>query len=170
MPSRAARGLKSRKDGLRFCWLFGLYTLLAFLLLYALHKPLVIPFTELIAKASYVLLRLAGVQAWVSGVSVGIPGFSVEIKNNCNAIYEIGLLLAAIFAFPAPLTHRLTGALLGSGILYLINLIRILSLIAVGRYWPWSFDVAHLYVWQALFLSVVASCWLGWVSRVRQLA
>jgi len=55
-------------------------------------------------------------------------------------------------------------------VLYLVNLLRVLSLIALGRYWPGGFQAAHLYVWQALFLAVVAACWLGWVGRVRPVA
>jgi len=154
----------------RFCLLFSLYTLLAFLLLYALDDLIRVPFTRRIAWVTHGLLRAVGSQAWVAGTSVGIPGFAVEIKNNCNAIYEIGLYAAAVLAYPAPLTQRLLGTLLGAGVIYIVNLIRILSLLALGRYWPWGFQAAHLYVWQALFLAVVAACWLGWVGRVRPVA
>lgn len=50
----------------------------------------------------------------MSGASVGIPSFSVEIKNNCNAIYEIGLYASAVFAYPATLTERTLGFAMGS--------------------------------------------------------
>lgn len=168
--TRLTRWLRRHRDGVRFCLRFSIFTLLAFLLLYALHRPFVVPFTQLIASVTHGILRAVGVQAWVAGASIGIPGFAVEIKNNCNAIYEIGLYGAAVLAYPAPLTQRLLGTLLGAGVLYIVNLIRILSLLALGRYWPWGFQAAHVYVWQALFLAVVAACWLGWVSRVRPVA
>jgi len=153
-----------------FCLRFSLYTILAFLLLYALDDLVVVPFTRRIAWLTERSLRVAGVQSWVAGASVGIPGFAVEIKNNCNAIYEIGLYAAAVFAYPAPIRQRLAGFSLGAIVLYLVNLLRVLSLIALGRYWPGGFQAAHLYVWQALFLAVVAACWLGWVGRVRPVA
>ena len=35
---------------------------------------------------------------------------------------------------------------------------------------PTWFESTHLYGWQALFLLVVAGCWLAWVSRVRPVA
>jgi exosortase H (IPTLxxWG-CTERM-specific) len=154
----------------RFCLLFSVFTLLAFLLLYALHRPLVVPFTRFIALLTHGILRAVGVQAWVTGAAVGIPGFSVEIANNCNAIYEIGLYAAAVLAFPGPAQQKLTGFLLGAGVLYAVNLLRILTLLALGRYWPGGFQAAHLYVWQAVFLAFVAVCWLGWVARVRRVA
>src|SRR5574337_517994 len=106
-----------RLAGLYFCLRFGLYTLLCFLFLFALDDRLVVPFTRFIAQLSYTLLKTLGAQSWVSGASVGIPGFAVEIKNNCNAIYEIGLFGAAIFAYPAPMRGRLVGFLLGGVVL-----------------------------------------------------
>lgn len=158
------------KDGLRFCLLFGLYTLLAFLFLYAMDDRLVVPFTRVIARLSHTLLTTLGAQSWVSGASVGIPGFAVEIKNNCNAIYEIGLYAAAVFAYPATLMQRTLGFVLGAAILYVVNLLRVLSLIGIGRYWPEGFQIAHLYLWQACFLALVAACWLLWLSRIRRRA
>ena len=167
---RLSRWLRQYRDGVRFGLLFSIFTLLAFLLLYALHRPFVVPLTQLIALLTHGILRAAGVQAWVAGASVGIPGFAIEIKNNCNAVYEIGLFAAAVFAFPAPAQQRLTGFLLGVAVLYVVNLIRVLSLLALGRYWPDGFQAAHLYVWQAIFLAVLAALWLGWVARVRRVA
>ena len=167
---RLTQWIRQRQDGLRFSLRFSLYTLLAFLLLYALEGLLVVPFTRRIAWLTYILLRAVGAKAWVAGSSIGVPGFTVEIKNNCNAIYEIGLYAAAIFAYPAPIRQRLAGFLLGAGVLYLVNLLRVISLLAIGRYWPWGFQQAHVYVWQALFLAVVAALWLGWVGRVRPVA
>jgi exosortase H (IPTLxxWG-CTERM-specific) len=164
------KAIPQQREALRFCCLFGLYTLLAFLFLYALDDRLVVPFTRRIAWLSHQALTIMGAQSWVAGASVGIPGFAVEIKNNCNAIYEIGLYASAVFAYPATLTQRTLGFVLGAAILYVVNLLRVLSLIGIGRYWPEGFQIAHLYLWQALFLALVAACWLIWLSRIRRLA
>lgn len=168
--SRLARWLRQHRDGVRFCLRFSCYMILAFVLLSAMYDRVVVPLTRCIAWLTHTLLRATGTQSWVSGATVGVPGFAVEIKNNCNAIYEIGLYSAAVWAYPAPLLQRVSGVLLGTIMLSLINLIRVLSLLALGRYWPWGFQAAHVYVWQALFLAVVTACWLGWVSRVRPVA
>jgi exosortase/archaeosortase family protein len=132
-----------------------------------MYDRVVLPLTRGIAWLTHTILRAVGTQAWASGATVGVPGFAVEIKNNCNAIYEIGLYSAAVWAYPAPLLQRAAGVMLGTITLSLINLIRILSLLALGRYWPWGFQAAHVYVWQALFLAVVTACWFGWANRVR---
>jgi exosortase H (IPTLxxWG-CTERM-specific) len=155
-----------QREGLVFCLRFGLYTVASFLVLYALHEPVVVPFTRLIATLAHAVLQIIGAKSWVSGASVGIPGFAVEIKNNCNAIYEIGLYASAVCAYPATFRQRTVGLLIGGGLLYLVNLIRVLTLIALGRYWPEGFQFAHLYLWQALFLALVAVCWIGWTTRL----
>ena len=49
-------------------------------------------------------LNLFGARVSSSGAVVTLSGFSVEIieiKNNCNAAYEIGLYAAAVWAYPA---------------------------------------------------------------------
>lgn len=143
---------------------------LAFVLLYALQDQVVAPFTRGIAWLTHRLLLILGSQPSLSGAVVSIPGFAVEIKNNCNAIYEIGLYTAAVLAYPARFRQRVSGILLGAGVLYLVNLLRVLSLIYLGRYMPGWFQGVHLYVWQALFLAVAAALWLGWVGRVRPVA
>jgi len=139
MSPRSPQTLVTQRAGFAFCLRFGLYTLLGFLVLYALQEPVVNPFTRLIATLAHVALRTLGAHSWVSGASVGIPGFAVEIKNNCNAIYEIGLYASAVVAYPATVRQRALGLLIGGSLLYLVNLIRVLTLIALGRYWPEGF-------------------------------
>ena len=99
-----------------------------------------------------------------------MSGFAVDIRSNGNAIYEVGLYAAAVWAYPASLSDRLIGTLVGAGVLYVVNFVRILTLVAAGVLQPSWFEATHLYVWQVLFLLVVATCWIGWVSRIRPVA
>ncbi len=165
-----AERVRQYRDVLRFCLRFALYSVLAFIALFALQDEVVEPFTQGIAWVTYKLLRAMGTQAWRDGVSVGVPGFAVQIRTNCNAIYEMGLYTAASLAYPAAARQRATGVLLGVTVLYVVNLVRVLSLVFFGHLLPEFFDVFHVYVWQALFLLVVGGLWLGWVGRVRPVA
>lgn len=168
MSAEPQPSLLTRRQGLGFCLRFGGYTVASFLVLYALHDPVVVPFTRVIARLAYAVLQLLGARSWVSGASVGIPGFAVEIKNNCNAIYEIGLFAAAVFAYPASLKQRALGVVVGAIVLYLVNLLRVVGLIGIGRYFPGGFQLAHLYLFQACFLACVAACWLIWLRRLHR--
>jgi exosortase/archaeosortase family protein len=105
-----------------------------------------------------------------SGATVRLGSFAVEIRSNCNAIYEIGLYTAAVWAYPASLRERLIGTLVGAAVLYVVNFLRIMTLLVLGLLQPAWFESTHLYAWQVLFLLVVATCWITWVSRVRPIA
>ena len=145
--------------------LFGLYLLGSFALLYGLDRQIVTPFTRGIALLTKVLLSLAGVEAKVTGTIVGTPTFLVAIQNNCNAIYEMALFISAVLAFPATWRERAWGALLGSVSLYIVNLIRVLSLIYVGSHFRQYFQLSHIYLWQSLFIVFALVLWTFWAGR-----
>jgi exosortase H (IPTLxxWG-CTERM-specific) len=161
---------REQREGIRFCALFALFTVVAFGLLYAGQNFLVVPLNRHLAWMTEKIIRLAGVTASSSGGVVSVGSFAVEIKNNCNAIYEVGLYTAAVWAYPASWRDRLVGTLVGAAVLYVVNFLRILTLLTVGLLHRSWFEATHLYAWQAVFLLVVGACWIAWVSRVRPVA
>ena len=161
------RWLSQQRDGIRFCALFALFTVLTFAALYMSQAWLVVPLNRHLAWMAEKCFRLFGVDASSAGPVVAVASFGVEIKNNCNAIYEIGLYAAAVWAYPASIRDRLRGTVMGAVVLYGVNLLRIVTLIVLGLLAPAWFGPTHLYAWQLVFLLVVAACWLGWIARVR---
>jgi exosortase H (IPTLxxWG-CTERM-specific) len=161
---------REQREGIRFCVLFALFTAVAFAVLYAGQNVLVVPLNRHLAWMTEKVIRLVGVQATSAGGIVSMSGFAVEIKNNCNAIYEVGLYTAAVWAYPASWRERLFGTLVGAGVLYVVNFLRILTLLTVGLLYRSWFEATHLYAWQAVFLLVVGTCWIVWVSRIRPVA
>lgn len=152
-------------------WLrFALYVLGSFALLYGLDRQIVTPFTRVIALVTKALLGLGGVEARVTGTVVATPTFSVAIQNNCNAIYEIALFTSAVLAFPATWRERAWGALLGFASLYVVNLIRVLSLIYVGSHFREYFQLHHVYLWQSLFIAFALVLWTLWAGRLVKVA
>jgi exosortase/archaeosortase family protein len=168
--ARLAARLEPHRSVLNFCLRFGLYAVVAFGVLYALQDQVVEPFTRGIAWATYRIMRALGAPVSLDGVTVSVPHFSVLIRNNCNAAYEMGLYAAATLAYPAPVSRRTRGILFAFVVLYLVNLVRVLSLVYMGYLLPGFFDAAHVYVWQVFFLVVVAALWLSWIGRVRPVA
>jgi exosortase H (IPTLxxWG-CTERM-specific) len=139
-------------------------------MLYAGQNVLVVPLNRHLAWMTEKFLRLVGVHALSTGGVVSLSGFAVEIKNNCNAIYEVGMYTAAVWAYPASWRDRILGTLVGAGVLYVVNFLRILTLLTVGLWYRSWFDATHLYAWQLVFLLVVGTCWITWVSRIRPVA
>jgi len=168
MLTRLTSGLRAllTRDVVRAWVLFALYALGFFALLYGLRAQFVDPFTRGIAIVSGWLLNLFGTEASASGSIVGTATFRVAIQNNCNAIYEMGLFLAAVLAYPATWRERAWGAALGCALLYVVNLLRVLTLIYIGSHFRQFFDASHIYIWQSLFIVFTLGLWLYWAGSL----
>jgi exosortase H (IPTLxxWG-CTERM-specific) len=154
------------RTGLRFCLAFAALTVAMFVILYSVQDTLIARLNRHIAWLVGAALGALGAPVTSFGPVLSVGAFAVEIRNNCNAVYEAGLLVAAVWAYPASAREKLLGTAVGVGVLYVINLVRVVSLLGIGVLArPW-FDVAHLYVWQALFFAAVAACWFGWILRL----
>lgn len=168
--SRLRGLLRRQRDGIRFCALFALFTVVVFAALYAAQDVLIVRLNRHLASITQKGLTLVGIKASTSGSVVALGGFAVDIRNNCNAIFEVGLYAAAVWAYPASLRDRLIGTLAGAAVLYVVNFFRLVTLLVVGHLQRSWFEFTHLYAWQALFFLVVATCWIAWVSRIRPVA
>jgi exosortase/archaeosortase family protein len=168
--ARFVAQLRQHRNTVRFCLKLGVYSVIAFSALYALQDQVVQPFTRGIAWVTYALMRAVDTPVTLDGVTVRVPNFGVIIQNNCNAVYEMGLFAAAALAYPAPARRRIAGILFAVSVLYVVNLIRVLSLLYTGYLFPGFFEAAHVYVWQVLFLVVLGALWLGWISWIRPVA
>ena len=62
------------------------------------------------------------------------------------------LLAAAVLAFPAGWRQRLIGFLLGFLGIQVLNLIRVVSLVWIGRHRPALFDSSHTVIWQTIVI------------------
>ena len=77
----------------------------------------------------------------------------------------------AVLAWPIPVTRarRATGLIVGSLLLLLLNLVRIMSLYYTGIYFPGAFEIMHIDVWQPAFIVLAVLIWvfwLQWASRI----
>jgi len=156
-----------RRREWRFCLVFALLSVTCFVVLYAAGDGVVHALNRHIAWTAARALRVLGISAASAGAVVSAGGFAVEIKNNCNAIYEFGLFTAAVGAYPTSFRAKAAGLLVGGGVLYAVNLARVVTLMALGMFARDWFEVSHLYVWQALFFATVVTCWFGWILRLR---
>ena len=59
----------------------------------------------------------------------GCANFSVQIRNNCNPIYEMGRFAAAGVAYPTSAKQCVSRILLAGAALYVVNLVRVMSLL-----------------------------------------
>jgi len=76
------------------------------------------------------------------------------------------VLVAAIFAFPAPWRERFVGLVAGIVAVQGLNIVRVISLFYLGQWNMKVFEWAHLYVWQALIMLDVLVVWLVWIRML----
>ncbi|MGZ0080525.1 exosortase family protein XrtM (plasmid) [Methylomonas sp. YC3] len=80
----------------------------------------------------------------------------LEIVRGCDGAGALFLVMSAVLAFPSGLKRKALGLLLGIGLIYGINLLRICVLYFVIAYQPGWFQLIHTYV--APTLMVVLGC------------
>lgn len=88
-----------------------------------------------------------------------------NVISECTALYPAVIFVSAVVAFPASLAQKLW-AMLGIPILVIVNLIRIVSLCFINRWFPSALDTAHFVVWQSLMVFVTVLLWLLWATRL----
>jgi exosortase H (IPTLxxWG-CTERM-specific) len=130
------------------------------------NDRLVEPFTGLVAAASGVTLDAIGQEVVRTGTVLRSPRFAVNIRNGCNGLEAMVILLAAMVAFPAPWRARLAGLALGAAAIQVVNLVRVVALFLTGAYLPRFFDTSHTVVWQSLVILSAVLIWVFWAQRV----
>lgn len=109
------------------------------------------------------LMSLFSARTTWRGNLVTFDGFAVSIIIECVGLLEMLIYSACVLAFPAPMRTRLMGVLFGCAAIFVFNLLRIGTLLVVGRHWGEHFDFFHVYFWQATLIAMIVSVLYGWI-------
>ena len=118
--------------------------------------------TERSAAAVASTLSLFGADATRRKATIIYSSTAFRVIDECTGVEVIGLFVAAVLAFPSAWRHRLFGLALGIPSLLLLNLIRMVTLILVGAGSAKALDIAHVYVWPVIVLTMAMVIWLYW--------
>ena len=110
-------------------------------------------------------LSVLGEVVRVEGVSLYSPLLNMRIVSECTAITPTMVFAAAVLAFPSSKSVKLKGLMFGIGALYLINLVRVVSLFYIGTHAPDQAEFAHIVVWQVVMVLVAIGLWSLWAGR-----
>lgn len=94
---------------------------------------------------------------------VTYDGFSVSIILECVGVLEMLIYSACVLAFPASARARALGIPLGCLAIFSFNVLRIATLLVVGRHWHAAFDFFHLYFWQATLIAMIVGVLYAWI-------
>ena len=124
-------------------------------------EPLAVAF----ASVSGLVLNLLFLKATASGTMLRVEGFAAQIDDVCTGIFVVAIYLSAVLAYPSRVGEKLKGLLLGASTILTLNMIRVVSLMYIGRFFPALFETAHLVVWQSLIIFSALLVWIYWTER-----
>ncbi len=96
-------------------------------------------------------------------IGIGEAG-GIKIVDGCNGIAAMGLFIGFILAYPGDWKNRISFCIVGIGVIYLVNIIRIIILAVTQQNWPAFFDFTHDYSTTAIFYIVIFLLWMVWVN------
>ncbi|MFH5831236.1 exosortase X [Halalkalibaculum sp. DA3122] len=111
------------------------------------------------------ILTLFSYDVFTAGRLIGLdtaPG--ILLVDGCTGISAIGLFIGFIIAYPGKWIPRLSFIIIGIGIIYLVNIIRIAALAITQVQWPEFFDFTHDYSTTAIFYMVIFVLWILWAN------
>lgn len=111
------------------------------------------------------ILDLFGYDVYTVNRIIGIgEAGGIKIVDGCNGIAAMGLFLGFILAYPGDWKNRISFSVVGIGVIYLVNIFRIITLVVTQQNWPAFFDVTHDYSTTAIFYIVIFLLWMVWVN------
>lgn len=167
-PEEDSSAARKKREQLRFIVTFlllicGLYVLIA---LKPVDEAVVTPFSRLVTAMSATALNAAGQDVIREGTVIRGSRFAVDVKNGCNGIEAVLLVVSAIVAFPARWRDRLLGIAIVVTLVQAFNVLRVASLYVIGRDHPRLFDAAHVTIWQSVMFLVSIGLFMAWSARV----
>lgn len=139
--------------------------MLVILILIAGNGTIMSGVQRLLALISSGILNLFGQNTIVAGTTVQSSVFGISVVTACTGIFITGLFLIAVVALPARWTVKLLGMGIGIGGIFLVNILRLVSLYFIGVHWPAFLDQAHQLIWQSLLIVIAVALWLFWAGR-----
>ncbi len=162
-------GAHRRQQGTRspsrwFLVLFVLYLIVGNLLMSvpSVDAWVIVPWTKLNTALAARLAGLAGLPATARGTVLSTGGAALDVQQGCNGFHALLIFVCAVLSCPASWATRLSGVVAGAAVILGFNLVRLVNLLAVARFFPRYLEVFHVYVWQTLIVILAVATFLGW--------
>jgi|JFJP01.1.fsa_nt_gi exosortase/archaeosortase family protein len=147
----------------------GIYSILVIVGMGLLELPMLDTFYQyfgiVLATLSGTIIRLVGAQVNIAGAVLSLPngGFSIEVTTECQAIELTWLYCVAILAWTAAWQDKLRWILLGIALIQVLNVIRLISLVYLGHWYPDHFVMIHENFYPMFFGIMVILLFLNWI-------
>ena len=95
--------------------------------------------------------------------------YIVRIIEGWNGISVIILFVSFVIAFSGKFKVTVLFLVLGSVIIYTVNLFRIVLLTLGLYYYPWHGELLHTVIFPAVIYGIVFLLWMLWVNKFSNL-
>lgn len=151
---------------------FILKALCFFIVWYVIYEIWLLPEGSLdewislnIISNSVGIVQWLGYEVFTYNRVIGVYGNAgIEVVDGCNGIAAMGLFLGFILAYPGSWKKRISFSVLGIGVIYFVNIIRISVLTVTQAKWPTFFDFTHDYSTTTIFYITIFLMWMIWVN------
>lgn len=152
--------------------LFVLKALGFFVIWYLVYELWLLPQGDLdewlalnIVSVSAGLVELFDYDVWTYNRIVGIgENGGIELVDGCTGISAIGLFLGFIIAYPGEWKNKISFCLIGIGVIYFVNILRIVVLVITQEEWIGFFEFTHDYSTTTIFYIIIFILWMIWVK------
>lgn len=135
------------------------------------HKNFLIIGTNNVALTANEILNFLGIKTILidnNKIYLFESGMALEIILECTGVYEMIILSSIILAYPTHIRNKLFGIIFGIVTIYILNMIRIISISYVLLNYADKFDFVDKYLWQTslvIFISLTYIIWLKSIGR-----
>ena len=121
------------------------------------------PILEFYAWTGSGSLNIFGLGTSVNETFVLNNEFSLNVGKGCDALSPMVLIMAAILTFPIAFKLKIPALIIAPIAIIFLNIIRIMSLFLIGVHAPDFFEIAHVEIWQSIFIIFCLMGWLYWL-------
>ncbi|MGA8849489.1 MAG: archaeosortase/exosortase family protein [Dehalococcoidia bacterium] len=119
------------------------------------------------ARATGAILNIFGASVQVDGTLISSPDYSMRIVTECTALVPMAIVVCAVLAYPCTAKQKAIGAALGIVGLFILNLVRTVSLFFIGGHFSTNFfNTAHFLIWQPVMIVLAIVLWLFWAEKI----
>jgi len=165
MPDAWKRYLRSLRGGRLWLPVLAAACVAALLIWIAGNDAVMGGFQRGLARITGGIMNLLGHRTVITGTTVSSEAFGITVVTACTGLFTTGLFLIAVIAFPTGWTSKLIGVGLGVGGIFLLNVVRLVSLYYIGVHLPGLLDPTHQLVWQSVLIVFAVALWLLWAGR-----
>jgi exosortase H (IPTLxxWG-CTERM-specific) len=126
-----------------------------------------VPLQDFTAGATAFFVNLFGSEVQVDGSIISSPsGTPLEIIPECLGIISMAIYASAVLAYPCRFKQKMLGISIGIVALFILNLVRTVSLFYIGSHFPDFLETAHVLIWQSVMILAAIALWLLWMEKL----